>query len=95
MGIQPLRFLLIIVGVSSSFASNVFTTLFIVVRQYHDRKHAFHIVRQMLAFGFDCGVEKPYYKRKTPLAVGGTRTQAQVLANNMAIAASALDHCAT
>ena len=45
---------------------------------------------QMLALG---ELEKPYYRRKTPLVVGGTQTR--VLADNMAIAASALDHCAT
>ena len=29
---------------------------------------------QMLALGFDWGVEKPFYRRKTLLVVGGTRT---------------------
>ena len=38
-------------------------------------------------------MEKPYYRRKTPLVVGGTQTQ--VLAASIAIAASALNHCAT
>ena len=47
---------------------------------------------QMLALGFDCWVEKSYYRRKTPLGVGGTQTQ--VLADSIAIAASALNHCA-
>ena len=37
--------------------------------------------------------EKPCYRIKTPLVVGGTRTQ--VLADSMAIAASVLNHCAT
>ena len=45
------------------------------------------------ALGFDWGVEKPFYRRKTPLVVGGTRTQ--VLADSKIIAASALDHCTT
>ena len=66
----------------------------LVVIQYHDRKHVFfifHHIAQML--GFTRGVEKPFYKRKTPLVVGGTRTRA--LADSMTIAASALDHCAT
>ena len=47
----------------------------------------------VLVFGFDFGVEKIFYRRKTPLAVGETQTQ--VLADNMAIAAIALNHCAT
>ena len=38
-------------------------------------------------------VQKPYRRRKTPLVVGGTRTQ--VLADSMTIAASALNHCVT
>ena len=38
-------------------------------------------------------MEKPCYRRKTPLVVVGTRTQ--VLADSIAIAASALNHCAT
>ena len=42
---------------------------------------------------FNCWAEKPCYKRKTELVIGGTRTQ--VLADNMAIEASALNHCAT
>ena len=42
---------------------------------------------QMLALGFDCWVEKPCYRRKTPLVVWGTQTQA--LADSIAIAASA------
>ena len=45
---------------------------------------------QMLALGFDCRVEKPCYRRKTSLVVGGTWTQ--VLADSIAIAASGLDH---
>ena len=32
---------------------DIFCTLFIVERQYHNRKHVFHIVLQMLAFGLD------------------------------------------
>ena len=36
-------------------------------------------------------MEKPCYRQKTPLVIGGTRTQ--VLADSMAIAASALNHC--
>ena len=52
----------------------------------------YHIA-QMLALGFDWGVEKPYYRRKTSLVVGGTRTR--VLADSMTIAATALDHCTT
>ena len=40
-----------------------------------------------IAQGLIGGVEKPYYSRKTPLGVGGTRTQ--VLADSMAIAGSA------
>ena len=48
---------------------------------------------QMLVLGYSCCVEKPYYKRKTPLVVGGTRTQ--VLEDSIAIAASALNHWAT
>ena len=48
---------------------------------------------QVVALGFDWWVKKPSYRRKTSLVVGGTLTQA--LAYNMAIAASALDHCAT
>ena len=43
--------------------------------------------------GIHCWVEKPCYRRKTSLVVGGTRTQ--VLADSMAIAASALNHCTT
>ena len=43
---------------------------------------------QILALGFDCRVEKPCYRRKTPLVVGGTWTQ--VLTDSKAIAASAL-----
>ena len=35
----------------------------------------------------------PYYRRKTPLVIDGTRTQ--VLAESMAIAADALNHWAT
>ena len=46
---------------------------------------------QMLASGFDCWVEKPYYRRKTPLVVGASRTQ--VLVDSMAIAASELNRC--
>ena len=38
-------------------------------------------------------VEKPYYRRKTPLVIGGTRIQ--VLANSMANAACVLSHCDT
>ena len=38
-------------------------------------------------------VKTPYYRRKTPLVIGGTRTQ--VLADSMVSGASALDHCAT
>ena len=38
-------------------------------------------------------MEKPDHRRKTPLVVGGTRTQ--VLADSMAINTSALNHCAT
>ena len=34
----------------------------------------YHIA-QMLALGFDGGVEKPYYRRKTPLVIGGIRTR--------------------
>ena len=30
-----------------------FCTFIIVVRQYHDRKHVFYVVPQMLALGFD------------------------------------------
>ena len=47
---------------------------------------------KMLALGFDCWVENPYYRRKTPLVVGETWTR--VLADIIAIAASALNHCA-
>ena len=43
---------------------------------------------QKLALGFDWGVKKPCYRRKTSLVVGGTRTQ--VLADSMTIAASTL-----
>ena len=46
---------------------------------------------QKLGFGFGWWVEKPYYRRKTPLIIGGTRTQ--ILADSMAIAASALNRC--
>ena len=42
----------------------------------------------MLALGFDCWVEKPCYRRKTSLVIGGTRTR--VLADSIAIAANAL-----
>ena len=47
--------------------------LFIVVKQYHDRKHAFHTVPH----GADVSagvllVERPYCRRKTPLVIGGT-----------------------
>ena len=48
---------------------------------------------QVISLGFDCWVEKPCYRRKTPLAVGGTWTQ--VLADRMAIAARALNQCTT
>ena len=40
------------------------------------------VMTQMLVL-FDFWVEKPYYRKKTPLVVGGTRTQ--VLADSMAI----------
>ena len=50
-------------------------------------------IAQMLALGFDWIVEKPYYRIKTPLVVGETRTQ--VLADSMTIAANALNHCTT
>ena len=57
--------------------------------------HALHIVphAQMLVFVFDYGEKKPYYRKKTPLVVSGIWIHA--LANSMAIAASALNHCAT
>ena len=45
---------------------------------------------QMLALGFDCWVEKPCYRQKTSLVLGGTWTQ--VLADSMVIAVSALNH---
>ena len=48
---------------------------------------------QMLALGFHCLGEKPYYRRKSPLVVGETRTQ--VLVDNMAIASTAPNHCTT
>ena len=48
---------------------------------------------QVLALGFNWRVAKPCYRRKTLLVIGGTRTQ--VFADNMAIAASALNYCAT
>ena len=49
---------------------------------------------QILVFGFHWWVEKPCYKwKKTPLVIGGTRTQ--VLADSMAIAVSALNHYTT
>ena len=51
-----------------------------------------HMV-QIVAFRLGFGVQKLCYKRKTPLVLGGTRTQ--VIADSMAIAASALNHCAT
>ena len=51
----------------------------------------YHIA-QMSMLGFDWGVE-PFYRRKTPLVIGGTPTR--VLAVSMAITSSALDHCAT
>ena len=38
---------------------------------------------QMLVLGFDCWMEKPYYRWKTPLVVGGTWTH--VLADSIAI----------
>ena len=73
----------------------VFYTLFIVASPYHDRKHVFHIVPQHRCWhqGLIGGVEKPCYRRKTPLVLDGTRTR--VLADSMTIAASQLDHCAT
>ena len=45
----------------------------------------------MLVFGFDCWVEKPYYRRKTPLVVGEIRIQ--VLGDSITIAASELNRC--
>ena len=66
-------------------------TLFIIVKQYHDRKYVFHIALPMLALGFDLCVEKLYYKRKAPLVKGETQTQ--VHSDSMAVAASALNHC--
>ena len=40
--------------------------------------------------GFDCWVEKPYYRRKTPLVIGGSRTR--VIMDSIAIAASVLTY---
>ena len=71
----------------------VFYTLFIVTIQYHYRKHVFHIIPHSTDVGtkvWFMGVEKPYYRRKTPLVVGGTRTW--VLADSMVIVAN---HCTT
>ena len=52
---------------------------------------ALHVhMEQMLVLGFDWGVEKPYYRQKAPLVVGGTRTY--VFADSMTIA---LNHCET
>ena len=48
---------------------------------------------QMLALRFDCCGRKPCYRQKTPLVLGGTRTQD--LADSIAIAARALNHCIT
>ena len=53
---------------------------------------ALYHMAQIMAFGFDWGMEKPFYRRKTPLVVGGTRTR--VLADSMTITASALDQYA-
>ena len=47
----------------------------------------------MLALSLIFWVEKPFCKRKIPLVVGGTRMQ--VFADNTAILASSLNHCAT
>ena len=48
---------------------------------------------QILSLGLDCWVEKSCYRLRTPLAIGGTRTQ--VFADSMAIAESTLNHCTT
>ena len=43
----------------------LFLALFIVVIQYHDRKHVFHIVPQhMLALGFDWGSGETFSQEK-------------------------------
>ena len=58
--------------------STSFSSLFIVVIQYHDRKHVFHIVPHSTDVGVWVrlgGVEKPFYRRKTLLVVGETGTQ--------------------
>ena len=51
----------------------------------------FYIVPQMLAFGFDWGSGETLLQEKTTLFVSGIRTQ--VLADSIAVAARALNHC--
>ena len=48
-------------------------------------------IAQILSLGFNCWVEKPCFRRKTPLVVGGTWTH--FLADSMTIAVRALNHC--
>ena len=69
--------------------------MFIVVQQYHDKSMIFILyhIAQMLVFELKGIAGKPYYGGKTPLIIGGT--QSQVLADNMVIAASALNHYAS
>ena len=47
----------------------------------------------MLASCLDWQVEKSYFRKRSPLVVGGTRTQ--FLADSMALAARVLDHYTT
>ena len=57
------------------------------------QKAWFNFVPQMLAFGFDWRMERPFFRRKTPLAVDGTRIQ--VHADSMTTTASTLNHSPT
>ena len=65
-------------------ATHFYCILFIVVKQYDDRKHVFNIAPQIVVLGFDWWVEKTFYRRKNFLVIGDTRPQ--VLAGSWTIA---------
>ena len=81
---------------SVQVSSLIFTFMLwskLIAHKLHATRDSLGLAPQMLALGSDCYVEKPFYRWKTPLVVGGTPTQ--VLADSIAIAASALHHYAT